>query len=81
MMRFKMKDLGVLSWFLGISFECKGDYIKMNQNQYVKRILSKFRMSDCKPKVVPCKSGANKASETDESDFENVNLYREIVGR
>ena len=42
--------------------------------------LSKFRMLDCKPKAVPCEPGANKASETNESDLENTNLYREIVG-
>ena len=37
-------------------------------------------MLDCKLKAVPCESEANKASESDESEFENVNLYREIVG-
>ena len=54
--------------------------IEMNQNQYVERILSKFKMSDCKPKRVPCELGANKACETNGSEFENENLYREIVG-
>lgn len=80
MVRFKMIDLGVLSWFLGIQFKCKGDCIEINQNQYVEKLLTKLRMSDCKPKAVPCESGANKASETNESDFENTHLYREIVG-
>jgi len=80
MVRFKMKDLGVLSWFLGIQFKCKGDGIEMSQSQYVEKILSKIRMSDCKPKAVPCEPGANKASETNESDLENTNLYHEIVG-
>lgn len=27
MVRFKMKDLGVLTWFLGIQLKCKGDCI------------------------------------------------------
>ena len=80
MKRFKMKDLGVLSWFLGIQFRCERDCIEMNQNQYVERILSKFKMSDCKPKAVPCELGANKACEAIGSEFENANLYREIVG-
>ena len=80
MKRFKMKDLGVLSWFLGIQFRCESDCIEMNQNQYVERILSKFKMSDCKPKAVPCELGANKACETNGSESENANLYREIVG-
>ena len=37
-------------------------------------------MSDCKPKAVPCQLGANKACETNGSEFEKANLYREIVG-
>ena len=37
-------------------------------------------MSDCKPKAVPCELGANKASKSNESEFENTNLCREIVG-
>ena len=32
MKRFKMKDLGVLSWFLGIQFRCERECIEMNQN-------------------------------------------------
>ena len=75
-----MKDPGVLSCFLGIQFKCESDSIEMNQNKYVERILSKFKRSDCKPKAVPCELGANKASDINESEFQNVNLYREIVG-
>ena len=80
MMRFQMKDLGVLSWFLGIQFKCENDCIEMSQSKFVEKILERFNMSDCKPKAVPCELGVNKASTVNESEFENVNLYREIVG-
>ena len=30
--KFKMTDLGKLSWFLRIQFECKNSTIKMNQS-------------------------------------------------
>ena len=80
MMRFKMKDLGVLSWFLGIQFKCENDCIEMSQSKFVEKILERFNMSDCKSKAVPCQLGANKASTVNESEFENVNLYRKIVG-
>ena len=80
MMRFKMKDLGVLSWFLSIQFKCGKDCIEMNQRKFVEKILERFNMSDCKPKAVPCELGANKTSAVNESEFENVKLYREIVG-
>lgn len=47
-----MKDLGVLSWFLGIQFKCKNDFIEMSQSKFVEKILERFNMSDCKPKAV-----------------------------
>ena len=31
--RFKMTDLGKLSWFLGIQFECENNAIEMNQSR------------------------------------------------
>ena len=52
----------------------------MNQNHYAERILSKFKMSDCKPKAVHCDLGTNKVCETNGSEFENVKLYQEIAG-
>ena len=79
-MRFKMKDLGVLSWILGIQFKCENDCIEMSQSKFVEKIMERFNMSDCRPKAVPREFGGNKASTVNYSEFENVNLYREIVG-
>lgn len=39
-MRFKMKDLKELSWFLGIQFKFESGCIEMNQSKYVESILS-----------------------------------------
>lgn len=33
--RFKMKDLGILSWFLGIEFKRSCDCIEMKQTCYI----------------------------------------------
>ena len=41
---FKMKDLGVLSWFWGIQFKDKEDSIEMNQSSYIESVLCKFDM-------------------------------------
>ena len=38
--KFKMKDLGKLSWFLGTNFKCNKDSIEMGQTQYIDKILS-----------------------------------------
>ena len=47
--RFKMTDLGKLTWFLGIQFEGKNNTTKMNQSRYIEKILSTFYMANCKP--------------------------------
>ena len=79
--KFKMKDLGNLSWFLGTSFECNEGSVIMSQKQYVEKILSKFNMADCKPKPIPCVSGAEKESENVDSPLlDDPKLYRAIVG-
>ena len=45
--KLKTSDVGKLSWFLGIQFECKNSTIKMNQSRYIDKILSKLGMAGC----------------------------------
>ena len=80
--RFKMKDLGPLSWYLGIQFKCGDDCIEMNQSKFVENILNRFGMSmtDCKPKPTPCEIDANKIRYADSTELSDSRLYREIVG-
>ena len=77
--RFKMKDLGVLSWFLGIEFTCEKNEIIMSQSKYIEKILAKFNMQNCKPRSSPCEMSSNKMN-SEESSLVNNKLYREIVG-
>ena len=74
-----MRDLGELSWFLGIQFECEGNVIKMNQSRYIEKLLSKFNMDNCKPRATPCELGINKICE-EESEPTDNRLFREIIG-
>ena len=76
---FKMKDLGVLSYFLGIVFSCEGHSIQMNQSKYIEKILLRFGMKDCKPRSTPCEMDAGKIM-NDDSEPVDGRLYREIVG-
>ena len=52
--RFKMKDLGKISYFLGIHFTQEGGTISMNQSSYLRSILKKCGMEHCKPRASPC---------------------------
>ena len=77
--RFKMKDLGVLSWFLGIEFTCGNGTIKMSQTKYIERILARFNMKNCKPRSSPCEVSSNKICSDDSAPVDS-RVYREIVG-
>ena len=48
---FEMKDLGLLHYFLVLEVQQKTSEIFLSQAKYVRDILSKFGMMDCKPMV------------------------------
>lgn len=72
--QIRMKDLGRISYFLGIDFNQSCGVIKMNQKRY---ILDRFGMKDCKSRTTPCEQdlGGN------HSEIADSKRYREIVGR
>ena len=77
--KFKMKDLGKISHFLGIEFLVDNDTISMSQGKYIERLLEKFQMHNCKPKLTPCDPNINKIC-SEPAEPTDATLYREIVG-
>ena len=56
--RFKMKDEGELNWCLGMRIITHQDgHITMDQEQYIKTMLARFKMSECKPASTPAALG------------------------
>jgi hypothetical protein len=51
--RFKMSDLGLLSFYLGIEVQQRDDGITISQAAYAEKLLSKVSMSDCNSAAVP----------------------------
>ena len=78
--KFKMKDLGILSWFLGMEFNFQKSCISMSQHKYIEKLLSKFKMSDCAPKIIPCDPSVNKMMSEESAVLTNTKLFKEIVG-
>lgn len=77
--RFDIKRLGKLHFFLGIQFTRLHDQkiIQLSQVQYVKKILKRFAMSDCKQVATP--QATSKI--VDSSSLEHSKFpYREAVG-
>ena len=80
--RFKMKDLGPISWFLGIQFLQTEEGISMNQSYYLSGVLERFQMSECKPRATPCepKFDVEEGPSTNNNSDDDVRRYREIIG-
>ena len=80
--RFNMKDLGPISYFLGIQFKQTETSIEMSQSFYLQHILERFNMADCKPRTTPCelKLEMYEACNGDNHDQNDMSRYREIVG-
>jgi hypothetical protein len=77
---FKMTDLGQLSWFLGIQFLHDNGTIRMNQTQYLTKLLEKYNMNDCKSRCTPCELKMNVNGNDVSNDDYFALKYREIVG-
>ena len=79
---FSIKDLGDLTYCLGIEIHRKRDerIIKMNQRAYIKRLAEKFGVDNCKDVHTPADSSAKLAKVPDEEVFVPKFPYRELVG-
>jgi hypothetical protein len=78
--KFRMKDLGLISKFLGIQFIHHSDgSVSMNQTQYLQSVLSKFGMESCNPRTTLCEVKPSAYDCNDETVIDEPE-YRAIVG-
>lgn len=59
MSKFKMTDLHEINLFLGIKITRCDDMMMLDQSAYIKTVLNKFCMQDCKPVSTPLDSKLN----------------------
>ena len=76
---FEMSLLGELNFFLGLQISQLNDGIFISQSKYIKEMLKKFGMEDCKPVSTPMITGC-KLSNDDESKEVDQKLYRSMIG-
>jgi len=76
---FTLKDLGELSYFLGIQVQQTATSLHLRQSKYILDLLNKARMVGAKASWSPCVTGS-KLSSTDGSPIENVTEFRQLVG-
>lgn len=78
---FSMKDLGPLSYFLGVDPEVQyfGNQMHLNQAKYALDLLRRTKFVDAKQISAPVPSG-QKLIEHDGEPHDNPEMYRSIVG-
>jgi histone deacetylase 1/2 len=76
---FSMKDLGPLSYFLGIQVHRNREGLHLHQSKYIVDLLNRANMTGAKPYQSPCISG-KKLSKFDSDPLLDSSLYRHIVG-
>jgi hypothetical protein len=74
-----MSLLGELTFFLGLQISQLDEGIFISQTKYIKEMLNKFGMENCKPISTLMVIGYN-FSKNDESMEEYQRLYRLIIG-
>lgn len=73
---YELQDRGSLAWVLGMSVRQDADAVRLCQETYIKKVLGKTGMTDCKPASTPAaaKSPVNDTEPVDET------LYRSFAG-
>ena len=80
--KFKMKDLGIASFILGIKIEREGDYLYLSQEEYLAKILKRFGMTNSKAIATPLEIGIKILLSNSQEDIskEIDYPYREAIG-
>ena len=76
---FAMKDLGPLSYFLGVAVTRDRNGIFMCQKAYAEEILDRAGMSNCKPCPTPVDT-KGKMSITSGAPYDDPTKYRQLAG-
>ncbi|KAB5531523.1 hypothetical protein DKX38_018193 [Salix brachista] len=76
---FAVKDLGNLHYFLGIEALWCSNGVYLTQRKYIADLLQKTKMDHAKPCSSPMASTCRLTS-TDGEPFEDVHLFRSVVG-
>ena len=78
--RFKMKDMGSLSYCLGIGVRQSDGMIQIHQRQYIASMLQRFGMQDAYPVHTPSDPSVNLVKDDGVSAKADKRLFQQIIG-
>jgi hypothetical protein len=76
---FKMSLLGELSFFLGLLIRQSKQGVFISQTKYIREILKRFGMEDCKPVITPMQTSC-KLRKDDDSKSTYQKQCRSMIG-
>jgi Reverse transcriptase (RNA-dependent DNA polymerase) len=79
MKMFKMSDLGLLTYYLGIEVKQTTDMITLCQQNFAQKILKECGMEECNPAQVPMEARLKLSKNSGSSPVDQTR-YRSIVG-
>ena len=77
---FKMKDLGMMHYFLGMEVWQSADGKFLGQGKYAVEILKRFGMKDCKAMTTPMASNLKLLSDAS-SESVDATMYLQMIGQ
>ena len=81
--RYKMKDLGLLNYFLGVNVEqdLQNGTISLNQANYIEKLLDQFNMKDANPVKTPVDPAIKLTVSNDDCENFRKDIYQSAVGK
>jgi hypothetical protein len=76
---FEMSLLGELSLFWGLQIRQSNQEIFISQNNYIREMLKRFGMEDCKPVITPMQTSC-KLRKYDDLKSIDQRQYRSMIG-
>lgn len=76
--KFRTKDFGLVSNFLGMQFTFNEGEIVITQTRYLEKVLDRYCMNDCKGRATPCDESIRSFGEAEAVDDQRK--YREMIG-
>ena len=78
--KYAMKDLGRLSYFLGVNINQNDNGVFINQSTYIDSLLKRFSFDDCNPISTPCDFNSYLEKATENDDLFDRGKYQSAVG-
>ena len=78
--KYRVSDLGIANFFLGVEVSCSEGCIKLTQTKYLARLLEAEGFTDCKATATPMEAGLRPEDVVASPLLDDSSKYRSLVG-